>query len=85
MNDFIAIDRRDSIDATVVIISGKRMKCISVKSMQAGACATMDEQVRLRVNWRALRLVRRALRPSSQVTPLAKHRFEFGCAEGFKL
>jgi hypothetical protein len=39
MNDFIAIDRCDSIDATVVIISGKRMKRISVKSMQAGAYA----------------------------------------------
>jgi hypothetical protein len=39
MNDFIAIDRCDSIDATVVIISGNRMKCISAKSVRASAYA----------------------------------------------
>jgi hypothetical protein len=32
MNDFIAIDRRDSIDATVVIIDGKRMGCILARA-----------------------------------------------------
>jgi hypothetical protein len=53
MNDFIAIDRRDSIYATVVIINSKRMKYILAlmvaaltAQMRGGTATNYDASVR---------------------------------------